>query len=579
MLKPASLLTNIAYLHKKYGMIFSVASKKYFSSLTISLILFSFPINAAELGQNSIFHLPRHLFRAAKRVGALVTSVALNRKRVLWDEPLLELPPGRSLGEKENLLVSARVNNFARKEYEYERLQRARKNGQRLSNKELTRLFELDLEHRLLDGQVGFEAPQKTQTPIKDDSNGHQVPGMRMAGCGQSCEASAKPTTKQEPKQDESIDEQQKYINQAIGQSQTGGILDLSRIEFTAEQLGELFTSLPQGIIDGIHTIDLRECQLTGILPSLERFKSLEILKASTNKLTGLEANLPVSLKSLSIHHNSITSAVNVSHLVHLTEIDATHNQLTEFPRGWYERLAQNYASRTSKPKLNLQGNPIESLPDGLSTHVDLVVDNHPNLLTSGSDPSLEGSVTFSNEYPDRILDNLFLGALEHVTPGIVRALGIQHVINCANDPRAKRAANSASPSVSHLDLPDVPADSDEIDLAAEALKIDTAFRDKKVVLVHCYQGRNRSASVVIAYLMLYHGMSREKAIDYVKERRPCIDPKPGYMARLITLNDAPKAPVIQPAKASEETDSLAASGAQLLDSESSDSDEEDLES
>lgn len=54
-------------------------------------------------------------------------------------------------------------------------------------------------------------------------------------------------------------------------------------------------------------------------------------------------------------------------------------------------------------------------------------------------------------------------------------------------------------------------------------------------VLVHCHEGKSRSASVVAAYLAHYHGMSLEKAIDSLQTVRPIVNPcKP-----LITLADA----------------------------------------
>jgi protein-tyrosine phosphatase len=52
-------------------------------------------------------------------------------------------------------------------------------------------------------------------------------------------------------------------------------------------------------------------------------------------------------------------------------------------------------------------------------------------------------------------------------------------------------------------------------------------------VLVHCQMGISRSATVVIAYLMKHHDMSRDTAYRYVKERRPKIDPNPGFWDQL----------------------------------------------
>ena len=42
-----------------------------------------------------------------------------------------------------------------------------------------------------------------------------------------------------------------------------------------------------------------------------------------------------------------------------------------------------------------------------------------------------------------------------------------------------------------------------------------------KNILVHCYEGRERSATIVTAYIMKYHKMTPEKAIKLVVEKRP----------------------------------------------------------
>ena len=57
------------------------------------------------------------------------------------------------------------------------------------------------------------------------------------------------------------------------------------------------------------------------------------------------------------------------------------------------------------------------------------------------------------------------------------------------------------------------------MDLAAEFIHkhIDVL---KKNILVHCVQGRQRSAACVVAYLMKYRGLSPEQACGYVMSKR-----------------------------------------------------------
>jgi protein-tyrosine phosphatase len=60
-----------------------------------------------------------------------------------------------------------------------------------------------------------------------------------------------------------------------------------------------------------------------------------------------------------------------------------------------------------------------------------------------------------------------------------------------------------------------------------------TAISNGGKVLVHCAQGRSRSASMVIAYLMKQQHMSFHQALSQVKEARPIISPNEGFMAQL----------------------------------------------
>jgi len=48
---------------------------------------------------------------------------------------------------------------------------------------------------------------------------------------------------------------------------------------------------------------------------------------------------------------------------------------------------------------------------------------------------------------------------------------------------------------------------------------VHEAIRRKKRVLVHCYAGQNRSASICAAYLILYRGWTAAKAIAHVRHR------------------------------------------------------------
>jgi protein-tyrosine phosphatase len=50
---------------------------------------------------------------------------------------------------------------------------------------------------------------------------------------------------------------------------------------------------------------------------------------------------------------------------------------------------------------------------------------------------------------------------------------------------------------------------------------IDYNIKNNKSVFVHCYWGLMRSATIVCAYIMIKYNLSKEEAINLVKEQRP----------------------------------------------------------
>lgn len=61
---------------------------------------------------------------------------------------------------------------------------------------------------------------------------------------------------------------------------------------------------------------------------------------------------------------------------------------------------------------------------------------------------------------------------------------------------------------------------------------------DRHCVLLHCTAGISRSVTALASYLLRY-GISRDSRIttdfilQFIKSKRPCIDPNPGFVAQL----------------------------------------------
>ena len=62
---------------------------------------------------------------------------------------------------------------------------------------------------------------------------------------------------------------------------------------------------------------------------------------------------------------------------------------------------------------------------------------------------------------------------------------------------------------------------------------IDASLGAGGKVLVHCNDGMSRSGSLVIAYIMQTYGMDFKAALNYVQQRRFCVQPNDGFEQQL----------------------------------------------
>jgi protein-tyrosine phosphatase len=65
---------------------------------------------------------------------------------------------------------------------------------------------------------------------------------------------------------------------------------------------------------------------------------------------------------------------------------------------------------------------------------------------------------------------------------------------------------------------------------------INKSILEGKNILIHCAAGVSRSPTLAIAYLMIDNKWSTEEAVDYVRKKRPEIDPNVGFIRQLKML-------------------------------------------
>lgn len=133
--------------------------------------------------------------------------------------------------------------------------------------------------------------------------------------------------------------------------------------------------------------------------------------------------------------------------------------------------------------------------------------------------------IAFVDHY-DIILPNLFLGNIESSTNvDFLQDNYINSVVNCTENEPFHSYFNNESRSTLRIDVND-SRDPENIQRFYEQIYMAVDFIDVNIkngnnVLVHCYWGFMRSATIVAAYLIKRHGLTVKEAVDFIKERRP----------------------------------------------------------
>uniref|UniRef100_A0A3B3X420 Dual specificity protein phosphatase n=1 Tax=Poecilia mexicana TaxID=48701 RepID=A0A3B3X420_9TELE len=152
----------------------------------------------------------------------------------------------------------------------------------------------------------------------------------------------------------------------------------------------------------------------------------------------------------------------------------------------------------------------------------------------------LYGGKRFGN-HVDEVWPNLYIGDMSVANDRYsLWKLGITHVVNAAHGRMYCQGSHDFYGAT--VEYYGVPADdSPSFDLSRYFLPTAEYIHNSlntngARVLVHCAVGVSRSASLVLAYLMIYHAYSLLEAINKVKECR-WIFPNRGFLKQLRALD------------------------------------------
>lgn len=143
---------------------------------------------------------------------------------------------------------------------------------------------------------------------------------------------------------------------------------------------------------------------------------------------------------------------------------------------------------------------------------------------------------TYFNGEPaslDLIEPSLYLGNLTAATDtNVLTQHGITHILTIDTCPLPRRILELKHLTTKYIQLSDLPKE----DLLSHFDDTEAFINEaisKGNVLVHCYFGVSRSATVVIAYIMKKYKLSYYEAFEKVKTRRTIVYPNQGFVSQL----------------------------------------------
>lgn len=162
-----------------------------------------------------------------------------------------------------------------------------------------------------------------------------------------------------------------------------------------------------------------------------------------------------------------------------------------------------------------------------------------PGAETRTEPPAETSHATFSpldakqafNSPPSLVLPRLYLGSqFNAASKKQLAQLQITKILDLKDRHVSTDVANITVLAVPMSDLGDTII----VDVLNECFEfIDQARESQENILVHCRGGVNRSATIVLAYLMKREKMTLKQAWDHLRERRPTVQPVVDYMKQL----------------------------------------------
>ncbi|XP_059090927.1 dual specificity protein phosphatase 3-like [Tigriopus californicus] len=208
------------------------------------------------------------------------------------------------------------------------------------------------------------------------------------------------------------------------------------------------------------------------------------------------------------------------------------------FSKADFPLLGDEDSKGTPKEHICLTGRSRQLIPKNLSVSVQTVRSWYMDPKTGRWHWPVNGA--------DEVYPGLFLGdESTAMCIHILKDLGIGAVLNTAQGNMTDwsyvntKASYYQNTGIQFLGIPAIDLKHYPINTHFKETCdfIESVLKKKGRVLVHCVQGISRSATVVLAFLIMRKKLSLKEAIDVVRSKR-FIGPNEGFTEQLIELND-----------------------------------------
>jgi rhodanese-related sulfurtransferase len=161
----------------------------------------------------------------------------------------------------------------------------------------------------------------------------------------------------------------------------------------------------------------------------------------------------------------------------------------------------------------------------------DMIICKNTNIDFLEEKFDINVSLINNNDHINYIIDNIYLGDSSHTEDELL-TIGVSYVFNISmNHYREYK-------KIIEIKCPTEDIITQNILLSFPKIieKMKDLVDKGKTIYVHCHAGISRSASVIILYLIKYYKYTFKEAFRFLRNKRQCIQPNPGFVLQLKIL-------------------------------------------